>query len=122
MLIKSYTIMKKVYAIMFCCLACCTFIQCQDDSHVIEIKAKVLSETIIAIDPTSLKEVEYMQILEESSSSITTLYLNAIEGFNYEKGYEYELLLQKAQGEEYIVDASEFKYKLLSIISKMKIR
>lgn len=41
-----------------------------------------------------------------------------IDGFNYESGYEYELLIQVQKVLEPLQDASSHQYTLLSIVSK----
>ena len=47
-----------------------------------------------------------------------TYYYNDLDGFDYEEGYEYVLLVKKLRGSNDITDASDFKYELVEIRSK----
>lgn len=48
-------------------------------------------------------------------------FFDPISGFDFESGYEYELLVEKSVVENPPADASKFTYKLLEIVSKMPV-
>ena len=48
------------------------------------------------------------------------VYSDTIEGFNYEEGYEYKILVQPLQTKNTLSGLFEEKYKLLKVISKKK--
>ncbi|MGJ1434177.1 DUF4377 domain-containing protein [Sphingobacterium spiritivorum] len=48
------------------------------------------------------------------------LFYDDIEGFSYEKGYEYELVVTEEKVENPPADASSVKYKLVKQVSKTK--
>ena len=45
-------------------------------------------------------------------------FYDSIEGFDYQAGYEYELLVEKTERENVPADASKYTYTLVEIVSK----
>lgn len=58
---------------------------------------------------------------DKSDAEWQNLYEN-IEGFDFEEGYMYNLLVEITQKNEHIPDKSNITYKLLQIISKEKVK
>ena len=46
--------------------------------------------------------------------------INAVEGFDYEEGYEYEILVKGRMTPEPVIDRPAMLYPLIEIISKEK--
>ena len=46
------------------------------------------------------------------------LFYDQIEGFNYEEGYEYEIVVEVTKVENPPADASSLKYTLIEVVSK----
>jgi len=51
----------------------------------------------------------------------TEFFYDSIEGFEYEWGYNYEIVVEKIKIEEPMADASAFRYRLKRQISKKKV-
>ncbi len=61
---------------------------------------------------------ECMLVKEKGQSSWKPLAFEAISGFTYEKGYEYELLVTKTIYSNPPSDGGAYAYELIDIISK----
>jgi len=59
-----------------------------------------------------------MNVREQLSNTWIPLPLNFIEGFEFENGYEYELLVIKTHLANYPVDGLKFTYKLNRLVYK----
>jgi heat shock protein HslJ len=59
-------------------------------------------------------------LVKETAEAEWTLFYGQIEGFNYEEGYTYEILVSETQIENPPADGSSIKYELKEIISKEK--
>lgn len=68
--------------------------------------------------PAELPPLEGMKIRENINSEWTVIHINGIEGFVYEKGFEYYLKVEKIHIANPPMDASDIKYKLIEVISK----
>ena len=79
----------------------------------------VASETVLRKVVPSQEETEHMVI---TGLSTQTLYLpfGGIENFEYEKGYEYKLLVQKSYIKNPPMDSGNERYTLVEILSKEK--
>jgi len=60
-------------------------------------------------------------LVKENPEDDYTLFYDQIEGFNYEEGYEYELVIKEEQVEDPPADASSIKWTLVSIESKQPV-
>ena len=56
--------------------------------------------------------------MKNSPNGIWQNYYNDIEGFNYEEGYEYEILVNKKVIENPPADGPSFVYKLVNVVKK----
>lgn len=63
-----------------------------------------------------IKQMCYL--LKNSPKGEWKNYSGTIEGFDYEQGYEYEILVNKKEIENLPADAPSFVYKLVSIVKK----
>lgn len=63
---------------------------------------------------------EGMKVKEEESEGWSALAFSEIEGFEYEKGYEYVLKVKKTTLANPPMDGNEVRYKLIKIVSKDK--
>lgn len=61
-----------------------------------------------------------MLVREEKESEYTQLSFSEIAGFTYEKGYAYELQVEKTSLAHPPADGSDRRYKLLKILSQKK--
>ncbi|MBE9475206.1 MAG: META domain-containing protein, partial [Chloroflexi bacterium] len=57
-------------------------------------------------------------LVKENPEDEYTFFYDQIEGFNYEEGYEYELVIKEEQVENPPADASSIKWTLVSVESK----
>lgn len=62
--------------------------------------------------------IECMLVKEEGSDQFQPLAFEGIDGFTYEKGYDYTLLVEKTTLANPPADASSVTYKLLRIVEK----
>lgn len=69
---------------------------------------------------TGVGEMECMLVKTNKNQKEWELFYTNIEGFTYEKGYEYELLVSKHKVANPPADASAIKYSLVKIIHKIK--
>lgn len=66
-------------------------------------------------------KAECMQVKWEKSQKEWQYFYGNIDGFTYEKGYEYKLVISEEKVDNPPADASSVKYKLLKQISKKKV-
>lgn len=59
-------------------------------------------------------------VVKEAGSDEWTLFYDAIEGFDYEEGYEYVLEVKRSAIENPPMDASSIRTELVRVISKEK--
>ncbi|MEL4456619.1 DUF4377 domain-containing protein [Lutimonas vermicola] len=83
-----------------------------------EVQSKVLIvadhiENCIGVGPQSC------MLVKENPEDEWTFFYDQIEGFEYEEGYTYELLVNEIPVENPAADASSIRYKLKNIISKI---
>ncbi len=57
-------------------------------------------------------------LVKESPAADYSLFYSQIEGFDYEQGYEYELVVEVTKVENPPADASSLKYSLVEVVSK----
>lgn len=62
---------------------------------------------------------DYLEI-KKVGSDTWTVYPNAVEGFDYEEGYEYEILVKGRMTPKPVIDRPSELYSLIKIISKEK--
>lgn len=62
--------------------------------------------------------IEYLWVKEKKESEYTLLCFGEIRGFQYEKGYEYKLLVEKTILANPPADGSNVQYRLIEILSK----
>lgn len=87
--------------------------------HAQTIKKITIQEQTIPC--TGVAPMECMQIQYENQTD-WTLFYSSIEGFTYEPGYRYELLIQeyKLPSDQVPADASSLHYRLEKVLSKIK--
>lgn len=79
----------------------------------------VAAQTVLhPLAPGNIK-TEHMVITDEANQ-IDYLPLGSIEKFEYEKGYEYKLLVKKTILKDPPADASNLVYTLIEVLSKEK--
>lgn len=82
------------------------------------IKMDVSAETKINSFPGSSEPIEYLLAKEEKESEYRTFGFLEIRGFQYEKGYEYKLLVEKTTLINPPADGSDVRYRLIEVLSK----
>lgn len=107
--------------LLFILLILCVFSSsCSKDEKTTQtVCGKISAQTVLATDPVSLIEKEYMQFLEDNSVHWEILAFDEIKGFEYEKGFEYRLSILKTKIKP-LEDQSIYQYKLIEITSKKK--
>lgn len=97
-------------------LTLCIFsLSCSKDENTTQtVCGKISAQTVVATDPVSLIEKEYMQFLEDNSVHWEILAFNEI------KGFEYRLSILKTKIKP-LEDQSIYQYKLIEITSKKKV-
>lgn len=71
--------------------------------------------------PPGFGALEGLRIKEEKENYWYVVHLNSIEGFSYERGYEYSLKVEKTHLANPPADGSDIRYKLIEIASKVKV-
>lgn len=82
------------------------------------IKMDVSAETKTVSLPDSPQPIEYFLAKEEKESEYSTFGFLEIRGFQYEKGYEYKLLVEKTILINPPADGSAVIYRLIEVLSK----
>jgi hypothetical protein len=59
-------------------------------------------------------------LIKKKNSKKWEYFYDAIEGFKYQKGYRYELLVEVVKNKKVLQDGSVKKYKLIKILKKSK--
>lgn len=68
-----------------------------------------------------VRKMDCMQVKLDKNQKEWENFYDEIEGFTYEKGYEYEIIISKENVENPPADASSLKYKLVKLVSKTKV-
>ena len=92
-----------------------------DQDKVEEIILNVSAETSFYYDLFDDKRenpIEGMLIQERGSNHWECIHFQEIDGFTYEKGYDYELLVEKTTLANPPQDGSNVRYSLIKIIEK----
>ena len=92
-----------------------------DQDKVEEIILNVSAETSFYYDLFDAKRenpIEGMLIQERGSNHWECIHFQEIDGFTYEKGYDYELLVEKTTLANPPQDGSNVRYSLIKIIEK----
>ena len=90
------------------------FCSCKKDDTVV-IFYTVASEQVYRYG--AFGEVPYFVVKEKNDSDWKVL-RDGIQGFDYERGYEYRVMVNKIHVREPMQDASSIEYHLLCVISK----
>lgn len=110
----------KMRSLLACIILLLTISSCDDDSEKEStLNVTVASETVLRPVVPSQEEAEHMVITNDSKQ---TLYLpiGGIENFEYEKGFEYKLLVKRRNIKQPPLDSGSAVYSLIEILSKEK--
>lgn len=103
-------------------ILCVNFISCQNEDELndkIENVKIYISPQTDTYQPWGANEpVECLLIKEEHDTEYTKVGLSGIIGFEYEKGYEYLLLVEKTTFANPPADSGNTSYKLIEMLSK----
>lgn len=69
---------------------------------------------------TGVGKMECMLVKKDKNQADWEYFYSNIEGFTYETGYEYELLVKESHIEHPPADAPSIKYTLVKIVNKTK--
>lgn len=116
---NKYMMKAAMRNLVFCTILLFTTISCNTSEKESILNVTVASETVLRKVVPSQEETEHMVI---TGLSTQTLYLpfGGIENFEYEKGYEYKLLVQKSYIKNPPMDSGNERYTLVEILSKEK--
>lgn len=112
------TCLSGIFLLYLCLIS---FASCNNDEledRVETIKLFVSAETSSYIPSGSSLPIGCLLVKEENDSEYKKLDFSGITGFEYEHGYEYELLVEKTTLAEPPADASNITYRLKEIISQ----
>lgn len=98
-------------------VSCATPIETTDSTPIVTKTLYVAAETKTC---TGVGEMECLLVKTDKNQAEWEYFYSNIQGFNYQKGYEFELLIQETKVENPPADASNIKYTLVEIISKTK--
>ena len=118
----------KIWRIVFAMLTAFSLTSCSSDDDnkdkVEQVTVYVSSETGVYydmwLDPERENPIIGMQIQEKGENRWRTVGLYTIIGFVYEKGKEYELLVQKTTLANPPQDDVNVRYELIRIVSQRK--
>ena len=102
--------MKKMICILCMAAMAVVAVECAGDKEVIT----VASETA---DCTGVGPQKCL-LVKRNGSTGWEFWYSGIEGFDYEKGYEYKLKIRREKIENPAADQSSLKYVLVKVISK----
>ena len=109
---KSITII--LFSLILISITSCNLIKSNNKSNTIWISA----ETKQCDNGNFVTDC--MQVRWDKNKNSWKMFYGEIEGFIYEKGYEYELEIKKEKKENPPADASDTHYILVKTISKVK--
>ena len=115
----------KLWKIAFMMLAvfslasCCSDVDNKDKVEQITVYVSAETGMFYNVPNTSLEEG--MMIRIDGEDNYICVAFNTIAGFTYEKGNEYELLVQKTKLANPPKDSGSIRYELIRIVSQRKV-
>ena len=116
---------KKIWIILFVmCAAVLSLASCSsddDDKDIVEqvtIFVSAETGTYNVVPDTTLEEGMLIRIDHEYYICVA---FNTIEGFTYERGHEYELLVKRTTLANPPQDSGKYRYELIRIVSDKKL-
>ncbi|SFL37105.1 protein of unknown function [Porphyromonadaceae bacterium KH3CP3RA] len=121
---KHFVLWLLLAAIALCLYSCRDDDELKDKSKVINMS--ISSDTGVMyniFDETGIFPMECMLVTEEGGNGEwNTMAFGTIQGFDYEKGYEYELRVKKTTLGNPPADGNLYTYELLTVLHKKKIK
>ncbi|RNC66209.1 DUF4377 domain-containing protein [Proteiniphilum sp. X52] len=121
---KHFVLWLLLAAIALCLSSCSDDDELKDKSKVINMS--ISSDTGVMyniFDERGISPMECMLVSEEGGNGEwNTMAFGTIQGFDYEKGYEYELRVKKTTLGNPPADGSLHTYELLTVLHKKKIK
>ncbi|MBD9109839.1 DUF4377 domain-containing protein [Bacteroides nordii] len=116
---------KKLFGTLLLFLSALCFAGClnNDDSQdKVETIKMFVSAKMSMYQPWGASDpIECMLVKEEKENDYKTLDFLGITEFEYEKGYEYKLLVEKTTLANPPADGGSIRYQLIEILSKDKV-
>ena len=109
----------QIKSILTCIVLLLMISSCDKDETESTLTLTVASETVLKAIVPSQEESEHMVITGDSRQTIY-LPIGSIENFEYEKGFEYKLLVRKRNLKNPPQDSGSAIYTLIEILSKEK--
>lgn len=91
------------------------FISCRDNNHIDNQSIWLVADH--RVDCIGVGPMRCMLVKRETDQDWTNFY-SGIEGFDYEEGYEYKIIVSEHEIENPPMDASSIRYVLVSILEK----
>lgn len=110
--------MKQTYILLL--LFSLGIFACSKDNNQLESEIIILVDSKFVATPSNIYPDKSLNVKFEGDNSWTILYNNSIEGFEYEEGFEYKLLVQQKYIPNPPQDGSKYSYKLIKILDKIQ--
>jgi heat shock protein HslJ len=114
---KSYLLIFVVLAALIVAATACTPTGVEPESSATTGETRTLFVGPEQVDCTGVAPQKCLQVREDADGDYQLFY-NTIEGFTFEPGFEYELLVQIDPVANPPADGSSLKYTLVEIVSK----
>ncbi|PDP69743.1 DUF4377 domain-containing protein [Tannerella forsythia] len=109
--------MHKLLMVIFAVCTLC--LSCSDENESRELNMWIASHTEMVTDPVGGVKRSYMMYKLDESANWMPL-SSHIDGFQYEVGFEYVLLVRETPIKKPMQDQSDVSYSLIRILSKTK--
>lgn len=107
----NFNSIGNIYFYLFLAFTALFFISCSTANKVMYIAANK--------QPcTGVGNMECMMIKKDKNQNDWEYFYSSIDGFTYEQGFEYKLLIKEEKIENPPADGSSIRYKLIKVISK----
>ncbi|MEP0264366.1 DUF4377 domain-containing protein [Dokdonia sp.] len=83
-----------------------------DNAQIVSLEIKHYKTTAVGLD------LQFTTLVREGDDPNFRIFYSGIEGFNYELGFDYELIVRKSEIDNPPADGSSIRYELINEVSK----